>query len=983
MSNQNSYSPGLYPLGYIGVNPTTPPRVFIQSFSPGPINYQNNSIGDFWLVSGTEQVWILVGLSNTDPSGRALWVELSGTAGIVYDTNNGQAVPLDGLLNVLGGANITTTALVGPPNTIEINLNDSVTIPGLLTLSALGAGVMTTDSGGVVHTGNGTNGQVLIGGGPNPEWASITSNDGTVILTPGANTLDLSVPGGGGGGGLITAHTDSGNAVVAASAITWAGSGGIINTTGSGSTVVTHLTDGPAGDLLIGGGGAGAAWAALTAGTGVTLTPGVNSLTISAGAGSLTFDGDTGTATPAASVINLLGDTTLTKTVASGATITTSIKNSTQGNLIMATSGASATWGHLVAGANMSIVTTVDGQITLTSAAGAGGTVSAIQGNTGASAGPDGGGVIHTLGDNTSIVIVSSTPNANSTTTSVKSSPTIGGIPTFSGLGTGLVKSTSGLLANVTPGTLGQVLQTNSTLAPQWNTVAAGSGISIATDATTGALTITNSAPAGTGITYPTDAGVAAPASNKLYVYGTTGNTTGGVYNNILTAKGTTINANDTVFIDLTQWITLPATNLGATSGGLSIAGSADTGTFFHSYGTGTGFGNINTFVGVRSGGTTTGTCNPLTVGTAINNTAVGGNTLNSLTTGHNNVAVGYNAMTATTLGVSCVAVGYNALSAMTNATGANTMIGFSAGSTLGTGGQIGNNNTFIGYNCGSTQTHGTFNIYLGTPTIVVGENNVIRIGSTAGGTTNTACYVEGIYGSTNAANALLTTTDSSGKLATLPGGNVAGQLLIGGTGGIAWNTLTAGANITLTNANNNITIASSGGAGTDAFQYIQTSNLSGAWPTSGSTYTFGASTALIQIFDRGGTQFSGTTWTCSKTGIWSFTVSGTINNMSTVNWTSCAAITLNIIVNNGANTRTYSIANVSAPGYGGWVPNYDQLTVTLTALAYITVGGTATFTMMINPDGSPTSTLGLGPVTGVNPSTANGTLISGFFVAS
>lgn len=63
--------------------------------------------------------------------------------------------------------------------------------------SSVGAtnGVALVDSVGKLGSSNGTDGQVLIGGGTAPVWSNITSTDGSVTVTNGVNTIDLSVDG--------------------------------------------------------------------------------------------------------------------------------------------------------------------------------------------------------------------------------------------------------------------------------------------------------------------------------------------------------------------------------------------------------------------------------------------------------------------------------------------------------------------------------------------------------------------------------------------------------------------------------------------------------------------------------------------------------------------------------------------------------------------------------------------------------------------
>jgi hypothetical protein len=86
-----------------------------------------------------------------------LGMETSATA---YITNAGTANPAAHNLQVLGTAPIATSAPIPLGNTVNIALN------------------------------NGANGQVLIGGGANPQWASITSS--SITITPGVNSLDFS-----------------------------------------------------------------------------------------------------------------------------------------------------------------------------------------------------------------------------------------------------------------------------------------------------------------------------------------------------------------------------------------------------------------------------------------------------------------------------------------------------------------------------------------------------------------------------------------------------------------------------------------------------------------------------------------------------------------------------------------------------------------------------------------------------------------------
>lgn len=720
MSNQNSYSPGLYPLGYIGVNPTTPPRVFIQSFSPGPVNYQNNSIGDFWLVSGTEQVWILVGLSNTDPSGRALWVELSGSVGpaFIYNADEGSsAEPLNGVMNFFGGLNIITSTIIGAPNTVTIEMDQSITVPGTITMSSLAKGNLYVDSAGIIHSSVGTNNQFLMSYNSDTLWGDITAGDGTISITGTPTGISITAPGGGGGGAGTFVTDINSPATANAGTISILGDGSLTKTTAAGTgthQVIVGIKDSAtAGQLMISGGGAGAAWANLTSSdASITITPGTNSINLQAvgATGTHTFHTDSGDAVESGNAITVAGDGILTKTSGASATVTIGIKNGTQGQVLMSQSSGSATWGHLVAGTNTSLVATTDGSIVINSAGGASGTVSGLGGDSGATASPDGGNVVYSRGDGTSIVTLSNAPNTHSVQISVKSSPTIAGIPTFSGLGTGLIKSTAGLLSNVTAGTIGQMLSTNSTNVPQWTTPIAGTGISITPNPTTGALTIANTSPGVGGITYNCNSGVATPAAGVLKTFGEGSQFAAGTN----TWTEASPSGGNTIIFHLQKSLYFPNTNAGGTTGVLFWNGN----TAVHFYGT------RNSFVGNNAGNLT------LSTGSSINNTAMGNNALNNLTTGNNHVAVGNAALTAATTATNCVAIGAFALNLLTTG-GNNNTVGSSSGLAITTGSR----NDFHGTSSGAGTTTGTDNVYMGYNS---GLNNVtgggnVMIGSQAG----------------------------------------------------------------------------------------------------------------------------------------------------------------------------------------------------------------------------------------------------------
>lgn len=244
---------GINPLAYMGVEPYTPPALLIQDSPPTANDFQNVNVGTFWLIMIPQQLYYLasvgggaatwiqlypagsggaaefpcnVGTANeaagilnilgdgvaiqTSGTGNTVTISILGEVATSFHADSGTATPAGGVIIMAGGLNINTFA---SGESVAFNLNDNVIIPGTLqvsgnttldsnlTISSLGTGVVQTNSSGLVSSSTGTNGQVLIGGGTHPQWANITSTGGTVIITNGANSINLESTGGGGGGG--------------------------------------------------------------------------------------------------------------------------------------------------------------------------------------------------------------------------------------------------------------------------------------------------------------------------------------------------------------------------------------------------------------------------------------------------------------------------------------------------------------------------------------------------------------------------------------------------------------------------------------------------------------------------------------------------------------------------------------------------------------------------------------------------------------
>lgn len=280
---------GLFPLAYMGVNPPSPADLTIRSFPPTQNDSQNFQLGATWLVPTTtpEQYWLLVNLEQ----GVATWVQLypgggGGGAGS-FPTDAGTATQVGGVLNILGGANINTSA-PGLSNTVQIQLNNNVDIPGTLTLSGYGPGVLQVPIiAGPVFSSSGTDGQVLIGATVGDAmWSTLTAG-ANITITNAPNSITIAASGG--GGGSSTFHADNGGTASGTNINLFGGN--VVQTSGdNASTITTSLTNGTNGQVIIGG-GAAPVWANLTAGANVTITNAANSITIAAtgGGGGLTW----------------------------------------------------------------------------------------------------------------------------------------------------------------------------------------------------------------------------------------------------------------------------------------------------------------------------------------------------------------------------------------------------------------------------------------------------------------------------------------------------------------------------------------------------------------------------------------------------------------------------------------------------------------------------------------------------------------------
>jgi hypothetical protein len=176
---------------------------------------------------------------------------------------------------------------------------------------------------------------------------------------------------------------------------------------------------------------------------------------------------------------------------------------------------------------------------------------------------------------------------------------------------------------------------------------------------------------------------------------------------------------------------------IGYQAGNYIMSGSTDSVTLV-GYRAGFQMSGSNTFVGHNSG---YGSVSSAPYGSGEHNTALGHNTLYSLSTGNYNVAIGHEAGKAMTTGDANTSVGYEALrdqatsanntaigtNALSNSEAAdNTAVGKSAGDTIISGAE----NTLLGCNVDVASEDNNNNVVIGNNLTATDKNNAVFIGN-------------------------------------------------------------------------------------------------------------------------------------------------------------------------------------------------------------------------------------------------------------
>lgn len=254
---------GIFPLSYMGVNPSSPAQTVFELRAPTPNDSKNFLLGTLWVwqtavVNSSPppplvpaQIWMLTALAQ----GQATWTQLesSSVQNLTFAADSGTAVPtVGGVINFNGAVsgNITTAA---SGNAVTIAVSGT-------TNHALQIG---NAGGSLTSLAVGTNGQLPIGStGASPVMSTLTAGSG-ITVTNGAGSITIAATN---AGDIRTITGDSGGAE-SPSAGNFNFTGGTTGLTFAGSAATETLT----GTLIVANGGTGdtsfTAYSVITGGT--------------------------------------------------------------------------------------------------------------------------------------------------------------------------------------------------------------------------------------------------------------------------------------------------------------------------------------------------------------------------------------------------------------------------------------------------------------------------------------------------------------------------------------------------------------------------------------------------------------------------------------------------------------------------------------------------------------------------------------------
>lgn len=208
---------GLNALPYLGVQATTPPQLLYIPRAPTKNDYININVGTLWLYVGQPhntpiELWMMVTAVPSDVNKWVLLYPTSSSGAEEFTTDNGTATPTLGILQVFGDKKTIKTSAQIASNEVDVTMI------------------------------NGSNGQIIIGGGMQPLWGDLTSTGSSIVITEGPNTLNVDVS----GAFAQIFHTDSGTVIPFAGVVDVLGGTGI-TTSGSGNVITIDASGGSVG----------------------------------------------------------------------------------------------------------------------------------------------------------------------------------------------------------------------------------------------------------------------------------------------------------------------------------------------------------------------------------------------------------------------------------------------------------------------------------------------------------------------------------------------------------------------------------------------------------------------------------------------------------------------------------------------------------------------------------------------------------------
>lgn len=217
--------------GLLSTSDGTAGQVLIAADDPDPVSWEHFDSSDGSIVFTFSDG----GIDIKTAAGAGVYLNS------LHSDTGTNAVPVGGIVNVIGDGNYTTKA---SGNTITIDLASSIDIPGDLTVNNFSTGVLFSDNSGVISSVNGNDGQVIISAtGAAPTWGTLSSSDGSVIIDKAANSINLRVVGGSGSGSLDQLDGDTGSALPDVLGNLKVAGGDNINTTAASNIITINLDD--------------------------------------------------------------------------------------------------------------------------------------------------------------------------------------------------------------------------------------------------------------------------------------------------------------------------------------------------------------------------------------------------------------------------------------------------------------------------------------------------------------------------------------------------------------------------------------------------------------------------------------------------------------------------------------------------------------------------------------------------------------------